>query len=198
MIRECTRICSSFVPTGPQETPAHDEPAPECVGSSRRRFSASVSKLRQVAGMSSRDNHNGNARGGRPNYYLWKPPPYGQNLPETQRERASGRAAVRALPSVPLLLSVLPTRIPDKVEGRRPGRIWRVPKLLLHCGAKERMRQRCARLRAAAALQHHHRGLPADLPGRRRGPRHEPAAASAASAASGSLFCVWALFPVNG
>ncbi|CAE7559256.1 DD3-3 [Symbiodinium sp. CCMP2456] len=40
-----------------QETPAHDEPAPEC-----------------VAGMSSRDNHNGNARGGRPNYYLWKIP----------------------------------------------------------------------------------------------------------------------------
>ena len=26
----------------------------------------------EVAGMSSRDNHNGNARGGRPNYYLWR------------------------------------------------------------------------------------------------------------------------------
>ena len=42
----------------------------------------------QVAGMSSRDNHNGNARGGRPNYYLWKPPPYGQNLPAMDTERA--------------------------------------------------------------------------------------------------------------
>lgn len=26
----------------------------------------------QVAGVSARDNHNGNARGGKPNYYLWK------------------------------------------------------------------------------------------------------------------------------
>ncbi|CAJ1387652.1 unnamed protein product [Effrenium voratum] len=29
-----------------------------------------------VAGVSSRDNHNGNARGGRPNYYMWRIPEY--------------------------------------------------------------------------------------------------------------------------
>ncbi|CAK9010619.1 unnamed protein product [Durusdinium trenchii] len=40
-----------------KEMPAFNEPAPDC-----------------VAGVSSRDNHNGNARGGRPNYYLWRIP----------------------------------------------------------------------------------------------------------------------------
>ena len=38
-----------------EEQPAFGEPAPEC-----------------VAGVASRDNHNGNARGGRPNYYMWR------------------------------------------------------------------------------------------------------------------------------
>eukprot|EP00930_Biecheleria_cincta_P029978 TRINITY_DN20799_c0_g1_i1.p1 TRINITY_DN20799_c0_g1~~TRINITY_DN20799_c0_g1_i1.p1 ORF type:complete len:1074 (-),score=168.99 TRINITY_DN20799_c0_g1_i1:1004-4225(-) len=42
-----------------KEKAAHGEPAPLCVG-----------------GMSSRDNHNGNARGGNPQYYLWKIPEY--------------------------------------------------------------------------------------------------------------------------
>ena len=42
----------------------------EC-SSTQRSYAAAA----EVAGMSSRDNHNGNARGGRPNYYLWKPWP---------------------------------------------------------------------------------------------------------------------------
>ena len=45
-----------------KEQPAFGEPAPEC-----------------VSGVSSRDNHNGNARGGKPNYYLWKIP---DHIPE--------------------------------------------------------------------------------------------------------------------
>eukprot|EP00930_Biecheleria_cincta_P029979 TRINITY_DN20799_c0_g2_i1.p1 TRINITY_DN20799_c0_g2~~TRINITY_DN20799_c0_g2_i1.p1 ORF type:complete len:1459 (-),score=258.41 TRINITY_DN20799_c0_g2_i1:61-4437(-) len=42
-----------------KEKDAWNQPAPECIG-----------------GMSSRDNHNGNARGGNPQYYLWKIPDY--------------------------------------------------------------------------------------------------------------------------
>ncbi|CAJ1410799.1 unnamed protein product [Effrenium voratum] len=42
-----------------KEREAHGEDPPDC-----------------VAGVSSRDNHNGNARGGRPNYYMWRIPEY--------------------------------------------------------------------------------------------------------------------------